>query len=142
MEEYANHLIYKMSGGQQQRVMIAKTLVNNPNILLLDEPTTGIDRKSTEQLMHLLHHINCHHKISTVPESFSKSAGSTKLYMPPFSASFLHKPPKNGAVSFVKYNRRIFFQSFFSSFFTAESPHTASSSFCLFRQPLNPALLT
>ena len=66
MEEYANRLIYKMSGGQQQRVMIAKALVNNPNILLLDEPTTGIDRKSTEQLMHLLHHINCHHKITIV----------------------------------------------------------------------------
>lgn len=66
MEDYANRLIYKMSGGQQQRVMIAKALVNNPNILLLDEPTTGIDKQSTQQLMHLLHHLNSHHKITII----------------------------------------------------------------------------
>lgn len=73
MEDYADRLIYKMSGGQQQRIMIAKALVNNPDILLLDEPTTGIDRQSTQQLMHLLHHLNYHHKITILVISHDAS---------------------------------------------------------------------
>ncbi len=66
MEEYKQRLIYKMSGGQQQRVMIAKALVNNPKVLLFDEPTTGVDNKSTHQLMHLLQHLNKCHGITVV----------------------------------------------------------------------------
>lgn len=66
MQEYKKRLIYKLSGGQQQRVMIAKALVNNPKLLLLDEPTTGVDPKSTEQLMQLLRHLNQEHGITIV----------------------------------------------------------------------------
>lgn len=66
MQDYSKRLIYKLSGGQQQRVMIAKALVNNPKILLLDEPTTGVDPKSTEQLMELLRHLNKEHGITIV----------------------------------------------------------------------------
>ena len=43
-----------LSGGQQQRVLIARTLVNNPKLLLLDEPFTGIDIPSQERILHLL----------------------------------------------------------------------------------------
>lgn len=38
----------KLSGGQAQRVMIARAMVNDPDILILDEPTVGIDKKSKE----------------------------------------------------------------------------------------------
>ena len=53
-----------LSGGQAQRVMIARAMVNNPDILILDEPTVGIDQKSKEDFLNLLVHLNRHHKIS------------------------------------------------------------------------------
>ena len=53
-----------MSGGQQQRVMIAKALINNPKILIFDEPTTGIDKESKEQLFKILGHLNKVHGIT------------------------------------------------------------------------------
>ena len=54
----------KLSGGQAQRVMIARAMVNNPDILILDEPTVGIDSQSKEEFLDLLVHLNTHHKIS------------------------------------------------------------------------------
>ena len=54
----------KLSGGQAQRVMIARAMVNNPDILILDEPTVGIDQKSKEEFLDLLVHLNRHHDIS------------------------------------------------------------------------------
>ena len=53
--------INKLSGGQAQRVMIARALVNDPDFLILDEPTVGIDKKSKEDLIELLVHINQNH---------------------------------------------------------------------------------
>lgn len=53
-----------LSGGQAQRVMIARAMVNNPDILILDEPTVGIDQKSKEDFLNLIVHLNTHHGIS------------------------------------------------------------------------------
>ncbi len=58
MEEYKNKLIGKLSGGQQQRVLIAKSLVNNPDMLILDEPISGIDTENEKNLYQLLHQLN------------------------------------------------------------------------------------
>jgi zinc transport system ATP-binding protein len=54
MKENKNKLIYQLSGGQRQRVMIARAIVGNPKILILDEPTTGLDTKSQKQFFDLL----------------------------------------------------------------------------------------
>ena len=64
MLAFAKTPINKMSGGQQQRVMIAKALINNPKILIFDEPTTGIDKESKEQLFKILGHLNKVHGIT------------------------------------------------------------------------------
>lgn len=47
-----------LSLGQQQRVLIARALVNHPDLLVLDEPLVGVDAPSQEQFYRLLHHLN------------------------------------------------------------------------------------
>ncbi|TNF09293.1 MAG: ABC transporter ATP-binding protein [Bacillota bacterium] len=53
-----NNLAINMSGGQQQRVAIARSLINNPKIILADEPTGNLDSDTTEQVYKLLREIN------------------------------------------------------------------------------------
>jgi len=58
LSKYKNNLANNLSGGQQQRVAIARSLINNPSIILADEPTGNLDSKSTEQIYALLRQIN------------------------------------------------------------------------------------
>lgn len=53
-----NNLATNMSGGQQQRTAIARALINNPKIVLADEPTGNLDSESTESIYSLLRTIN------------------------------------------------------------------------------------
>ena len=54
----AKRHISDLSGGQQQRIFLARALVGNQAILLLDEPTSGVDIKTRDDIMHLLHELN------------------------------------------------------------------------------------
>ena len=53
-----NHKPSEMSGGEQQRVAIARSLANNPSIILGDEPTGNVDTKSGNSIMEILESIN------------------------------------------------------------------------------------
>ena len=69
IHELSERRIGELSGGQQQRVFIAKALVNNPKILILDEPVTGIDQQSIDLFYSILKELNSKQKtINTKPE--------------------------------------------------------------------------
>lgn len=61
-----NKIIGQLSGGQQQRVLIAKALVNNPKMLMLDEPTNGLDQTSQDNFYLFLKQLNDEEKITII----------------------------------------------------------------------------
>jgi len=66
MAGFARRPVSRLSGGQQQRVMIARALVGNPSLLLLDEPTGGVDIRTTEMLFDLLCRLNTEKNLTVV----------------------------------------------------------------------------
>lgn len=58
LKDFMHQLASNLSGGQQQRVAIARSLINNPRIVLADEPTGNLDSESTEKVYQLLREIN------------------------------------------------------------------------------------
>ena len=58
MCEFSSNLIGNLSGGQQQRIFIARALLGNPDLIILDEPSTGVDEKSQNEIYPLLQNLN------------------------------------------------------------------------------------
>ena len=74
LHELSHRRIGDLSGGQQQRVFIAKALVNDPQILILDEPVTGIDSQSKELFYQILHDLNQKENITIIWSSHDLDA--------------------------------------------------------------------
>lgn len=78
LEQRANHKPNELSGGQQQRVAIARALVNEPEIILADEPTGNLDSRSTLEVMSIFQELNKSGKtiiLITHEQDIAKQAG-------------------------------------------------------------------
>ena len=76
--ELAGRHIRKLSGGQQQRVFLARALVSEPHLLLLDEPTRGVDIKTRDDVLHLLDDLN-HQGITVIMTTHELNAVAAHL---------------------------------------------------------------
>lgn len=74
IHELSHKRIGELSGGQQQRVFIAKALVDDPKVLILDEPVTGIDTQSTELFYGILCELNKKQNITIIWSSHDLDA--------------------------------------------------------------------
>ncbi|CAM4132263.1 zinc ABC transporter ATP-binding protein [Bacillus manliponensis] len=79
MSDFIDRNIGELSGGQQQRVFIARALVSNPQLLILDEPTVGIDVKNVESFYDMLEHLNKHLGITLILVTHDMGAVTEKV---------------------------------------------------------------
>jgi zinc/manganese transport system ATP-binding protein/zinc transport system ATP-binding protein len=76
--ELAKRHIRALSGGQQQRAFLGRALVSSPRLLLLDEPTSGVDIKTRDEILHLLDELN-HQGVTVVMTTHELNAVAAHL---------------------------------------------------------------
>jgi len=72
LAKYTRHYPSQMSGGQQQRVAIARALVNNPSLILADEPTGALDSKTSVEIISVIQRLNMEKGITVVMVTHEK----------------------------------------------------------------------
>lgn len=76
MGGFSKHLISQLSGGQLQRVLLARALVNSPELMILDEPTTGVDSENVYSFYELLSSLNKQDKLTILMVSHDLARAS------------------------------------------------------------------
>lgn len=76
IEDRANHKPKKMSGGEQQRVAIARAIINNPKIIIADEPTGNLDNKNSDIISNLFLKIKAEFGTTIITATHSKEFAS------------------------------------------------------------------
>ncbi|MHB1127252.1 MAG: metal ABC transporter ATP-binding protein [Bacillota bacterium] len=77
LQDFRGRRISQLSGGQQQRVFLGRALARNPELLILDEPTAGLDLDAQKDLFALLSQLNCNQDLTIVMVTHEPSIVST-----------------------------------------------------------------
>ncbi|OCA91559.1 zinc ABC transporter ATP-binding protein [Bacillus sp. FJAT-27225] len=113
MADFADKNIGELSGGQQQRVFIARALVSDPELLILDEPTVGVDQRQQDIFYKMLEKLNkkagitlllVTHDIGTVSQAVTHVACLNKYLHFHGESSEFEKIAKNGLSEFYGYD--------------------------------------
>ncbi|MDP4143446.1 MAG: metal ABC transporter ATP-binding protein [Bacillota bacterium] len=98
MADYTNSLIGNLSGGQQQKIFIARALIGNPDLIILDEPSTGVDVKSQKDIYSLLKDLTRNKGITIITVEHNLKAATT-------NSTHIYKLDKgNGTLIAIKEN--------------------------------------
>lgn len=87
IQDLADRKIGQLSGGQQQRVFLARAIINNPQLLILDEPTVGIDAETQQGFFQMIEHMHRHHHITFLMVSHDMDMLHSYLGEEPLHAS-------------------------------------------------------
>lgn len=98
LEDRVNFRPSQLSGGQQQRVAIARALVNNPKIILADEPTGALDSKSGIQVMNLFQQLNDEGVTIIMITHDANIASHAKKVLHIFDGEISDEPQKGGSL--------------------------------------------
>jgi len=74
LQDKANTVLNKLSGGQKQRFTVAASLVNDPELIILDEPTTGLDPAARRSLWELVRHVHTQEKTIVLTTHYMEEA--------------------------------------------------------------------
>lgn len=111
LDNNENELLGNLSGGQQQKVFLARTLVNNPQLLILDEPMSGIDSPSQKELLSLLFHLNKNLGITIIMVthdlSFLSNNSCRVVCLDNYQAFEHHSPLPQNKTLFCEHNNLI-----------------------------------
>lgn len=83
MKEFKNNLIGNLSGGQKQKILIARAILGNPELLILDEPSTGIDVSSQKEIYSIIKNLNLKSHMTVIAVEHNMDAvlkNSTLIY--------------------------------------------------------------
>ena len=126
--ELAGRHIRDLSGGQQQRAFLARALVSSPRLLLLDEPTMGVDIKTRDEVMHLLDELN-HQDVTIIMTTHEINAVAAHLpWVVCLNTTVVAEgPPREVFTPEIlgkTYNAEIHVTEYQGMTLVAESPHT------------------
>ncbi len=95
MSDFKNALIGTLSGGQRQKIFIARALIGNPDLLILDEPSSGIDVNSQDEIYRLIKEINIDRHVTVISVEHNLKAAmdnSSHIYHLKNGSGHLCKP--------------------------------------------------
>jgi zinc transport system ATP-binding protein len=108
MEDYKNVLMGNLSGGQIQKILIARALMGTPRLLILDEPSTGVDTDSQKEIYALLKSLSVNQNITIVAVEHNLEAvfsNSTKIFHMQNGHGHLCSPDKY-TTEYLQYQRK------------------------------------